>query len=78
MCAYWYMDEEKKTSDSSGSGVQSYDPLTMEQHTSAIIYGSSFSGKTVLLHWICYQLRKRYDEVYLLSLIHISEPTRPY
>ena len=61
-----------ESEDETGSKVEEFDPLSMETHTSALIYGSSFSGKSVLLHWLAYHFSKRpkksqFDEVYLFS-----------
>jgi len=61
-------EEDEETDHSAEMGeCQAFDPTTMEQHTSAVIYGSSFSGKTHVLHWLAYHLRKRYEQVYLFS-----------
>ena len=49
------------------------------------IGGPVGSGKTALMDLLCKSMRERYDiaaitnDIYTkLSLIHISEPTRPY
>ena len=34
--------------------------------------------KEAISVYVSYRKQKNYDEAYILSLIHISEPTRPY
>ena len=52
--------------------------VAIDDHQFVGILGPSGSGKSSLLYMLSGLRKPTTGEVYLLSLIHISEPTRPY
>ena len=49
------------------ANVQDYDPTTLPDHFSMLIYGRRRSGKTFQLRQLVHDIRKRFTEVYLFS-----------
>ena len=50
--------------------------LTVQEGEKLVIIGPSGSGKSTLIRCMNYLEEPTAGEVYILSLIHISEPTR--
>ena len=58
---------------------RAYEAGIAEANAAGVCAGLAATGKKVYLHTFgTFASRRIYDQIYMLSLIHISEPTRPY